>query len=198
MPQNIFTLATQHAQFEKVKFLVEKGAVTEDKRIQEEFYQAYLLALKSNNLTMVKFLVDNGFEINWNQIYRHSLLSEAVRTQNLDIAKFLVDHGADVNQTNQSESSPLIMATSSRNLEMIDYLIEHGADVNLVVDGDGCGQYKTTALMLASEINNLDIVKFLIAKKADVNFRNEKGRSILSMATDPEIINVLVEHGARK
>lgn len=54
-----------------------------------------LMVAASNNLRMVKYLMSKGADINYQNEYHQSALSESVLTDNYDIAYYLLQHGAD-------------------------------------------------------------------------------------------------------
>jgi hypothetical protein len=56
-----------------------------------------IAACGCGNLDMVKLLVNNGADINYQNEYKHSALSEAVMTERYEVVVFLLQNGADYN-----------------------------------------------------------------------------------------------------
>ena len=105
-------------------------------------------AVKNNNVSLVKELIDGGANVNARDDKERTPLmrieysyDEESPYDPLFIAKLLVTHGADVNARDADGETALYhLASKSRWLlgqnreeginQVIDYLIEHGADVN--------------------------------------------------------------------
>ena len=80
----------------------------------------------NNNLGMVKFLVEQGADINLCKNNGDSPLVCAIMFCNLEIVKFLVEHGADINLNNNEGDSPLKIAYKFSR-DIAEYLFEKGA-----------------------------------------------------------------------
>jgi ankyrin repeat protein len=121
-------------------------------------------AAQSGSLKKVKFLVENGADVNKRRpINGLSALFEAGFSAYLDIATYLIDNGANVNIENFDGESVLYRSIGSEkgSLKMVQLLIDNGANVNHIDKSD-----KSTALMKAAEYNLSDIVALLIEKGA--------------------------------
>ncbi|HUT54949.1 MAG TPA: ankyrin repeat domain-containing protein [bacterium] len=92
---------------------------------------------------MVKFLLNNGAEVDARSEGGSTPLVEAVARNSVEIAGYLVDHGADVNSKDNDGKTPLHWAAERGHVDAVKFLIAKGADVNAAMN-DG-----TTPLMAA-------------------------------------------------
>ena len=131
---------------------------------------------KNENIGLVKFLLENGCNVNPN--------GKGVRR-----APFFEIIYPPV---------PLLIAMSWGRMKTAMLLLEHGANIN-VVNNDG-----KTPLMLSANCNNLaacDVFKFILTKHVDdVNIVDNDGKSALAYAVESmKAINceLLLKHGAK-
>jgi Ankyrin repeats (3 copies) len=95
-----------------------------------------LAAVQSNNLNMVKLLIDSGADINlrglaFGQKDRASpLAASAARDE--EISDLLIAHGADVNAPNSDNATALVRAVMVGKTNLVAKLLQKGADKNVV------------------------------------------------------------------
>ena len=141
----------------------------------------------------------------------------------LEYIKFLLDHGADPNIAAKDNTltrtiftmqwfledgaTPFIRAAQSGDLELLKLLLAHGANPLAKTN------HEDTALTAAAGVGwvegvtyehsykeNIETVKFLLDLGLDANAANGDGRTSLMVAAAkgrPEVIQLLVDHGAR-
>ena len=169
------------------------------------------LAIKNNDMDMVKFLVELGVDVN-NQHHNFGMRHQ-IMNSNITWIKFFIDLGAKLDNllptavsSNNKDVVELLLengAVMEKNLilhhvtskEMAEFLISLGADVNSK-DNDG----DTPLHWSASSSNKpLDLIKFLIDSGADVNAKDNGGWSPLYYAVRTHniaIAKLLIEAGA--
>ncbi len=130
-------------------------------------------------LNIVKYLVENGADVNAFDNLIFTPLMYASYRGHLDIVKYLVENGADVNAVDYSNQTILMRACSPGHLDIVKYLIEKGADIN-VKDKKG-----RSALDKALENKHYNIVKYF--KNLGVN---ESVRDLMKPKTEEEIKKV--------
>ena len=117
-----FLDACFNGDLELVKELLKQGADINSERVITK-YRALGLAVKSENIDLIKFLLDNGLNINQRQEeYENTPLHIAVRYSSvaysglddesaeipgLKVIQFLVDNNADINARNNRNKTPL-------------------------------------------------------------------------------------------
>ncbi len=164
---------------------------------------ALTLAVKENNIELVKLILDKDANINLNSNisdynYKLSPLMIASQNNNKEIVNLLIERGANVNLIN-SYSMTALMATiydrsevTSEKIEIMKILIDAGADVNLSIIENETTLDKVWGNVVAS--------KLLIDNGAGVNsIETFSGFSKLMCAAykgDDEMVKYLLKHGA--
>ena len=91
-------------------------------------------ARNGGDIEMVKFLVENGANVNASNSHGQNAVLMAVHSQNAEIIDFLASKGANVNAKyfNEADSdmTALMQAAFAGNIEIVETLIRNGADVN--------------------------------------------------------------------
>jgi ankyrin repeat protein len=84
------------------------------------------LAILSDRLEMVHFLIGKGASLNLHTDVGRTLISYV---QSVDMARFLLDIGADVNVKHGTDgSTPLVLQNRKLNIPLVKVLLEAGAD----------------------------------------------------------------------
>lgn len=144
------------------------------------------LAVSNSDIDIVKFLLDNGADINK---CKSPPLHKAINLGNVEMVKLLVDHGADIEQVYLG-NSPLYLALCKRNTNITKYLLERGADPN------------TLFINYCDAIYNkipIDIFKILIKYKVSLNIQNSHFKTPIYYAikcTNYPLIKLLLENNA--
>ncbi len=124
-------------------------------------------AVTNGDNAAVRASLEQGGDVNAQQVDGTTALHWAVRRNNLDVADLLIRAGADVRVTNRYGVSPLALACLNGNVAMVEKLLEAGADANSTQQGG------ESALMTAARTGNATVVQQLLARGADVNAREE-------------------------
>lgn len=83
-----------------------------------------------NHLDGVKFLIEQGADINSRNDSEDTPLMDAARLNYVGMCRFLIQHGANVNVKNIEGETALHRAAAAEALVIIDLLLEAGADVH--------------------------------------------------------------------
>ena len=150
------------------------------------------LAVKNNNIKMVKLLIKEGADVNMSEV---TPLHYAVEDNNIKIVKFLIKEGANINAiARHIRDTPLHRAVGSNKIEVVKLLIEEGANVN-IADIRGI----TPLLYAVYNDNGTEISELLINSGANVNSVDEDWWTPLRLAVkydNTEMIELLVGAGA--
>ena len=146
-------------------------------------------AIQRGSLERVVFLVEQGADVNKEDLYYYTPLRKAIPYRNLDIIQYLIEKGADVNRQDRYGDTPLSDACRLGRLDIVKYLFEQGANVNI----------GTRSLFTAIDYGHLEIVKYLVERGADVNKEDRIGNTPLLEAIlhrKFDIIKYLIQNGA--
>lgn len=119
-------------------------------------------AISEKNMVFLKYLVENGANINERDLEGFTPLLNAVYYNFVDGVEFLIKIGAPIDD-NSDGQTPLILATRQGNDKIIKILVENGADVNK------SDKHGNTPLHLSTKAGNLKGVKLLIKYGANIN-----------------------------
>ena len=135
---------------------------------------------KQDDVAIIKFIIENGADINALDSWHNSFLCIAVDNNDLELAHYLVSKGINVNQNCYFDESPIIKAIKDENLVLVEFLADNNADVNAV------GYFNRNVMEYAREKDNQAIIDFLKSRGAMTKEdRNELYRK--SMETEHEM-----------
>jgi len=160
---------------------------------QRNHFTPLMLAIKNENIKIIKYLIEYGANINKRNKNGYTPLIVAIKKKkNNDIVKYLIDNGADVNQRTVNGDSPLMEACKKRNKPVIKYLIKNGAEIN-IENKEG-----ETPLTISIVNNDMNIAKYLIKHGADIHKRNKDGitpSDILCYDGKKSVAKFLIDNG---
>lgn len=156
-------------------------------------------AIKTQNLNLVKQLIDKGVDVNSINSSGDTPLLVATRimynkTSIHDIIKLLIEKGANIYYLNpNTQITPIDQGYN--DILTLKIFINNGLNVNYT---DHKGE---SLLQKLVQSNNYEMSKIIIEKGANVNYKNPKdNRSVISYINDNkfEIGKLLVDNGADK
>lgn len=125
------------------------------------------LAATEGHRELVRFLLDNGADIDKLNITGESALYLAGKHGHLDIAEDLLERGANLNPVEkecaESVYPPLYMAAADGNSAFVTLLLDKGAKVNQVCNNG------ETPLHVACGKGHYEVVKILLSRGANIN-----------------------------
>jgi ankyrin repeat protein len=131
-------------------------------------------AARNDHLSVVRFLVENGADVNAEDnrgiipLYYSVWLGE-----NYEIAECLVNSGADVNFKRDNDTSLLYLVSRDGREKIAELLIKNGADLN---HQDAVGK---TPLYISVEHKYRNIVELLMKNGAKISIKDSFGRTPL-------------------
>lgn len=106
---------------ELAKILIKEG-VNINTIINSLFETPLFIAVKRNKKNIVKLLLENGADVNSENIYGLTPLYYAISDNNVEIVELLVKSGANINIEDFSGRSPLYYASLKDNQKIIELL----------------------------------------------------------------------------
>ena len=151
-----------------LKYLIELGTNKNCACVQSARY---------GYLVVVKYLAENGTDINANNDYA---FRQSARYGHLEVVKYLVEHGrADIHANNDYA---LGLSAENGHLNVEKYLIKLGANINA---------NNNYALHSSAKNGHLDIVKFLVENGANIHADNDYALRWSGNNDDSQVIEYL-------
>ena len=126
-------------------------------------------------LSIVKYLVEQGADINHGTKSQSTPIRGAAYDGHLNVVKYLQEKGADIHVPNHCGQSPLGIAAAMKRMDCAKYLISKGASVNEM------GRNKDTPLHIAVESGDKAVCKMLVEAGAK-NAKNTLGHTPCMLA----------------
>jgi ankyrin repeat protein len=150
-------------------------------------------AVYENAIELVTFLLDNGIEIDRENMDHWTPLYVACREGHTHLALILISRGAELNHKVAGNFTPLHAAITKGKTDIAHLLIERGADIN----ASDTGSY--TPLTTAIYFRHPELAKFLIERGADIEIKSYGDWAPLHQALNhdqPDIAMLLINRGA--
>lgn len=140
----------------EVKDSIKRG---NDVNMGSPFYGVTALMTASDNghIDVVKYLIENGSDVNKVMDYAETALMYASTSGELEVVKYLSENGADINARTDFFESALIKAIMYGHLDVVKYLSESGVNINH--DKDKWGG--RSILSIANDSENTEIIEYL-------------------------------------
>ena len=157
---------------------------------------ALWLAINNGNTDMIRYLIDNGIDINYKNGVKDTPLIYAIKKNDKELFNILFENDKNkVDVDKQNIKSPLWWAIGNKNYDFIETLLKNKANVDKEYGVE-------TPLMVASRNGNMELVKLLILNeynKANVNYTNIFEENALWKALNAkkyDVLKFLVENNA--
>ena len=155
-------------------------------------------AVRQNRIEMVKWLIDNGAEVNSKNTDHKTPLHLASNLGFFEVVKCLIENGAETNANDNENITPLhdacsIVFNTISPTEISKCLLEKGAQI------DAKCNFGYTPLHYATNYGNLKIAQFLIEKGAQIDAKTKNGETPLHISahnSDLKIVRNLIEKQA--
>jgi ankyrin repeat protein len=148
---------------------------------------------RENSGETVRFLLDQGAEIDAPNYDGNTALYEATRVGNRQIIRILCDRGASLQSVNDEGSPALHCAAGNGDVDTVQLLLDRGANPE-AVDSEN-----STALHCAAENGDVDTVQLLLDRGASLDQVYFGGPTVLHIAVrgrDVDTVELLLDRGA--
>lgn len=115
---------------------------------------------KCSDALIVRYLIENGVDINTKDMRGNTFLCDATQDENLELVHFLIDQGADPNRHCYFDETALIIAIRKQNMTLVKFLTENESDINAE------GYFDRNVLGYAERDGTSEIVTYLRSKGA--------------------------------
>ncbi|XP_070694246.1 ankyrin repeat and SOCS box protein 9-like [Pempheris klunzingeri] len=148
-------------------------------------------ACMQGNLACAKLLMENGANVNRLTVDGQTPLSEACARGHVTCALLLLQHGACPLGTSQY-SSPIHRAAAKGHTECIEPLVQYGADVDQYIDQSGFPLHAACSNQHPSTVGKL----LQLGASVNSSVSGETSLHIAARLSSPELVSVLLDHGA--
>lgn len=134
----------------------------------------------ANNFELIKGILEQGVDINYQDQFGDCALLNAIETKNIDLVKLILSYNPNPNIKNLRGATPLIRAVRTGKLEIVKLLIKHKADIN-IQDNTG----KTALMHVFKCTTNTDLVInriLILHKKIDLSIKSNDGKTFIEYA----------------
>jgi len=139
-------------------------------------------AVYNNDVALVERLLAAGADVNADNDYHSTPLSEAAITGNVEVMRRLLAKGADVESANADHQTALMVVARTSNVEAAKLLLKSGAKVESRETWRG-----QTALMWAAAEAQPEMVRLLMSRGADVNARSQVNEWERQVTAEPRM-----------
>lgn len=178
-------------------------------------YKYITLAMKNENIAIVKLLVEAGVDIDGygkkdDKSPTRTALMIAIEKKNYEIVKYLLENKADPNKSLKSSGYPsynifpmyFLNGTNDKCRKILKLLFEYGADPN--VKSYGWTYLHKILKEMSIDRDLVETVKLLLMEGADPNMQNISGKTALQIFEERnstsdyanQIIKILLDNGA--
>ena len=177
-----------------------------DRDVNREFKKQWAplnCASYSGRLEIAQLLLDHGAKVNTKNYSGGTPLHTVSRFEydseeaDLSVARLLLERGGNVYGRNWRQLTPLHIASYFGKLKIAQLLLNHGAKVDAV---DIVGITPLHRVSNGSKADGVDVAQLLLECGGNVNGRTKIQMTPLHFASlfgKPEIVRVLLDHGAK-
>ncbi|MBN3927991.1 ankyrin repeat domain-containing protein [Nostoc sp. NMS4] len=182
--ESAIKIATHIGRFDAVKLLLNAGANSEQLGWTELIH-----AIVFGSLEQVKLLLEQGADIDVRDCWYRTPWLLSIQMGEIPKAKLLLAAGANQNDVGICGKTSLMYATEDNSPEVLQWLIAEGCDIEATDD------FANTPLIIAAEYGAIDCVRILLEAGANPSKINNCDRKAIKIATNKEIVKMLIASG---
>ncbi len=188
--QDIF-LASYNGDLETIKKMIKENPDLVNSRNSTGRFPLEMAA-QTGQTDIVKFLLENGADVNLNRGGATALHMAAIYGGKTEVITLLLENGADINARTGNGYTPLNLAVIGKQKEIAELLIEKGGEINLE------NQNFTQLLFISASGGIKKIADIALKKEVDFFLRTENGDTLLHSASEggiTELAELLLSKG---
>jgi len=177
------SFAAQRGRYDAVKLLLEAGADASDQ------WAGLMQAIACEDVENVKVLLAQNPDLSARDCWSRTPWLLSLEVGKLETAKLLLSAGADRSDRGHCGQTPLMYPIENDKTEVLEWLIEQGFDIEATDD------FNTTPLILAAECGATDCVRILLENGANPSRINNCSNKAIKLASNLQIVRMLVDVG---
>ncbi|MBT3200437.1 MAG: ankyrin repeat domain-containing protein [Phycisphaerales bacterium] len=182
--QSPLRAASHNGRFDVVKLLLDSGAEESQLGWSRSFFEVAFGSLAS----LTESIRKHG-DIENRDCWQRTPWLLSVQIGDMGKASCLLNLGANRHVVGAYERHPMAYAIQHNNLDMLKWLIEKGCDIEAI------DQELETPLITASKLGMTAFAECLIDHGADIYKQNDMSERAIEVASNLDIVQMLVKHG---
>lgn len=183
--ESALRVASNQGRFDVVQVLLAAGANSSQLGWSRTIYEVVYGTSKS-----IERSVQENDDLESTDYWERTPFLFAVQLGDIAKAQFLLDLGANRLATGRCGKTPMQYAVQHNNVPMLRWLVNQGFDI------ESTDEFLETPLIAAASQGMVDSVDFLIQCGADIHRANGIPERPIEVASNMEVVRLLVEHGA--
>ena len=183
--ESALSVASNMGRFDAVELLLNSGADPTPLR-----WTPLLRAVALGSVDNVHAQILQNNDLNVRDRWERTAWLLSLQTGDVTKAQRLLDAGAEKKCRGICGKTPLMFPIANKHAAMLRWLLDQGMDPNETDD------FGRTALIEAAEQGATECVRLLLNAGADVHYSQDFGSSAIKVASNLEVVRVLVEAGA--
>ena len=182
--ESALRFASRVESFDAVKLLLEAGADASDLQ-----WTGLMQAIVCDDLENVKVLLAQNPDLSARDCWSRTPWLFSLEVGKLETAKLLLSAGADRSDRGHCGKTPLMYPIENGQIEVLEWLIEQGFDIEATDD------FNSTPLILSAECGATDCVRILLENGANPSRINNCSNKAINLASNLQIVRMLVDVG---
>ena len=183
--ESALRVSSNNGRFDVVKLLLDSGADIS----QLQWSTTHLAVAFGSVGDLRRAVAESPAELEERDFWRRTPFLLSILRGDIDKATALLELGADQTAVGRCGKTIFQYAIQSDDVVMLDWLVRNGFDLASV------DEFETTPLIAASESGKTKSVRYLLEKSVDIFQRNHIPQRAIEVASNLEIVRLLVSHG---
>lgn len=183
--ESALRVASNNGRFDVVKLLLDSGADAS----QLEWSEVHFAVVYGSTGDLRQTVIANENNLEARDFWSRTPFLLSVLTGDNQKTAALLDLGADRNAVGRCGKTVYQYAIQNDDVSMLGWLKNNGCNLDLV------DEFDTTPLIAASEAGKTKSVRYLLDQGVDIYKRNHIPQRAIEVASNLEIVDLLVAHG---
>lgn len=149
----------------------------------------FIIAVEVSNLSTIKFMLENGADVNYKNSNGNILSQASTKDSNLEKIKYIIENGGKYDEKSVGDQSPIYSSAQTRQFKLINFWLNNGIDINIQKSNgrtpifDVCRNRKNIFANV-TYYDTLKLLKFMIQKGANPSIKDKRGITPLHLISE--------------